>query len=233
VSNYNFDATNSYVTISENSVSMATGHLRNQTLNYTSQGGSVAIELHDIVYINKSCFNRGGSSQEEEIRTAIEKLHITVTVPNDAFMLIGYDGLAVNFGTSATAYIGVESTTIKYGQHGIKVSSSGLQKWNGSNWVGINNKKVKTITTDYTLTNDDDLIVYNSGTQRTLTLPSTLEVGKTVYIKRIGSTQLKVISSTANIYTPTATTGANNATLNNYTCLTWDGSRWLIGFLYS
>ena len=233
VSNYNFDATNSYVTISENSVSMATGHLRNQTLNYTSQGGSVAIELHDIVYINKSCFNRGGSSQEEEIRTAIEKLHITVTVPNDAFMLIGYDGLAVNFGTSATAYIGAESTTIKYGQHGIKVSSSGLQKWNGSNWVGINNKKVKTITTDYTLTNDDDLIVYNSGTQRTLTLPNTLDVGKTVYIKRIGSTQLKVQSSTANIYTPTATTGANNATLNNYTCLTWDGSRWLIGFLYS
>lgn len=233
VSNYNFDATNSYVTISENSVSMATGHLRNQTLNYTSQGGSVAIELHDIVYINKSCFNRGGSSQEEEIRTAIEKLHITVTVPNDAFMLIGYDGLAVNFGTSATAYIGAESTTIKYGQHGIKISNSGLQKWNGSNWVGINNKKVKTVTTDYTLTNDDDLIVYNSGTQRTLTLPNTLDVGKTVYIKRIGSTQLKVQSSTTNIYTPTATTGANNATLNNYTCLTWDGSRWLIGFLYS
>lgn len=231
VSNYNFDATNSYVTISENSVSMATGHLRNQTLNYTSQGGSVAIELHDIVYINKSCFNRGGSSQEEEIRTAIEKLHITVTVPNDAFMLIGYDGLAVNFGTSATAYIGAESTTIKYGQHGIKVSSSGLQKWNGSNWVGINNKKVKTITTDYTLTNDDDLIVYNSGIQRTLTLPSTLEVGKTVYIKKLGSTNLRLQSSTANIYAQNSTSGASTATVSTFVFLTWDGSHWLIGYV--
>ena len=187
--------------------------------------------MHDIVYINKSCFNRGGSSQEEEIRTAIEKLHITVTVPNDAFMLIGYDGLAVNFGTSATAYIGAESTTIKYGQHGIKVSSSGLQKWNGSNWVGINNKKVKTITTDYTLTNDDDLIVYNSGIQRTLTLPSTLEVGKTVYIKKLGSTNLRLQSSTANIYAQNSTSGASTATVSTFVFLTWDGSHWLIGYV--
>ncbi len=232
VNNYNFDATNSGITIYEDNVSMATGKLRNQTLNYTSQGGNITIQIHDRVYINASCFATLNQNLEE-IKTANEKLHITVTVPNDAFMLIGYDGLAVNFGTSATAYIGTESTTIKYGQNGIKVSSDGLKKWNGTSWVGINNKKVITMTQNYTLTNDDDLIVYNSATQRTLTLPSTLEAGKMVYIKRIGSSQLKVESSTTNIYTPTATTGANNATLNNYTCLTWDGSHWLIGYLYS
>ena len=96
-----------------------------------------------------------------------ENIIIRVTIPNDAFMLIGYDGLAVNFGTSATAYIGTDSTTIKYGQNGIKVSNNGLQKWNGSSWVGINSKKVITMTSDQTLANDFDLIVYNSATQRT------------------------------------------------------------------
>lgn len=221
------------IIVYENGVSMATGSLGNSPFNYTSQGGNIQIVTVDRVSIDKNLIESSSPRPYQELIVPIEKIDITVTIPNDAFMLIGYDGLAVNFGTSATAYFGAESTTIKYGQHGIKISNSGLQKWNGSNWVGINNKKVKTVTTDYTLTNDDDLIIYNSATQRTLTLPNTLDVGKTVFIKRIGSTQLKVQSSTTNIYTPTATTGANNATLNNYTCLTWDGSRWLIGFLYS
>jgi hypothetical protein len=234
VSDYNFDASNSGITIYENGVSMATGTLRNQTLNYTSQGGNITIQIHDKVYINASCFvhfNAGSSQQDEEIKTAKEKLHITVTVPNDAFMLIGYDGLAVNFGTSATAYIGAESTTIKYGQNGIKVSSDGLKKWNGTSWVGINNKKVITMTQNYTLTNDDDLIVYNSATQRTLTLPSTLEVGKMVYIKKLGSTNLKLQSSSSNIYVQNSTTGTNTTTVSTFVFLVWDGSRWLLGYV--
>lgn len=233
ISSSQYSESDHQIIVYENGVSMATGSLGNSPFNYTSQGGNIQIVTVDRVSIDKNLIESSSPRPYQELIVPIEKIDITVTVPNDAFMLIGYDGLAVNFGTSATAYFGAESTTIKYGQHGIKISNSGLQKWNGSNWVGINNKKVKTVTTDYTLTNDDDLIIYNSATQRTLTLPNTLDVGKTVYIKRIGSTQLKVISSTANIYTPTATTGANNATLNNYTCLTWDGSRWLIGFLYS
>ena len=56
-------------------------------------------------------------------------------------MLIGYDGLAVNFGTSATAYIGTESTTINYGNYGLQISPSGLKRLVGGNWIGINNLK--------------------------------------------------------------------------------------------
>ena len=160
-----------------------------------------------------------------------ENITIRVTIPNDAFMLIGYDGLAVNFGTSATAYIGTDSTTIKYGQHGIKVSNNGLQKWNGSSWVGINSKKVITMTTDQTLTNDVDLIVYNSATQRTLTLPNNLEVGKTVYIKKLGSTNLKLQSSSSNIYVQNSTTGTNTTTVSTFVFLVWDGSHWLLGYV--
>jgi len=41
-------------------------------------------------------------------------------------MLIGYDGLAVNFGNNKTAYIGNEGTYLKYGNYGLKVSENGL-----------------------------------------------------------------------------------------------------------
>lgn len=223
-------------TVYENSVSMATGQLNNAVFNYTSNGGNITVRIYDRVDISGSYFglahiNAGTNPNQEEIAMASETIHITVTVPNDAFMLIGYDGLAVNFGTSATAYFGAESTTIKYGQHGIKISNSGLQKWNGSNWVGINNKKITTMSTDATLTNDDDLIVYNSTIQRTLTLPSTLEVGKTVYIKKLGSTNLRLQSSTANIYAQNSTSGASAATVSTFVFLTWDGSHWLIGYV--
>ncbi len=232
------NVTNSIITFLEDGITMqsseiATGFDTDTPVTYTSSGGNVSIRIKDTVNLRSYYFEEEQQSAPSQLIKVFAYMTIAVTIPNDAFMLIGYDGLAMNFGTSATAYIGAESTTIKYGQYGIKISNSGLQKWNGSNWVDIFKKTVKNITTNYTLTNDDDLIIYNSATQRTLTLPNTLDVGKTVYIKRIGSTQLKVQSSTTNIYTPTATTGANNATLNNYTCLTWDGSRWLIGFLYS
>lgn len=233
ISSSNYSENSHTITVYEDGVEMASGQFQNG-FNYTSQGGNITIITVDRVSISKTLIYQSSPRPYQELVVPIQQNHITVTVPNDAFMLIGYDGLAVNFGTSATAYIGAESTTIKYGNYGVKVSSSGLQQWNGSNWVGINNRrKVTTMTANYTLTNDDDLILYNSSTQRTLTLPSTLEVGKTVYIKKLGSTTLKIQSSSTNIYLPTATSGVNNTTLTNYICLTWDGSRWLVGYLYN
>ena len=87
------------------------------------------------------------------------------------------------------------------------------------------------MTTDQTLTNDVDLIVYNSATQRTLTLPNNLEVGKTVYIKKLGSTNLKLQSSSSNIYVQNSTTGTNTTTVSTFVFLVWDGSHWLLGYV--
>ena len=233
ISSSNYSESSHTITVYEDGVEMASGQLLTG-YNYTAQGGNITIITVDRVGISKTLIEQSSTRPYQDLVVPIQQIHITVTVPNDAFMLIGYDGLAVNFGTSATAYIGTTETTIKYGNYGVKVSANGLQQWNGSNWVGINNRrKVTTMTANYTLTNDDDLIIYNSSTQRTLTLTNTLEVGKTVYIKRIGSTTLKIQSSGTNIYLPNSTTAVNNTTLTNYTCLTWDGSRWLVGYLYS
>ena len=218
------------ITVYENGVAKSSGTLTNP-FTYTSQGGNISITTTDYVNIDKNLIEQSSPRPYQELIVPTQTIHITVTVPNEAFMLIGYDGLAVNFGTSATAYIGTESTTIKYGQNGIKVSSDGLKKWNGTSWVGINNKKVITMTQNYTLTNDDDLIVYNSATQRTLTLPSTLEVGKMVYIKKLGSTNLKLQSNSSNIYVQNSTTGTNTTTVSTFVFLIWDGSRWLLGYV--
>ena len=219
------------VTIYEDGVSKMTTQLGNDPITYTSQGGNVRIQCNDTVSIPSYYFDEPDPTHESQLVLVRENITIRVTIPNDAFMLIGYDGLAVNFGTSATAYIGTDSTTIKYGQHGIKVSNNGLQKWNGSSWVGINSKKVITMTTDQTLTNEVDLIVYNSATQRTLTLPNNLEVGKTVYIKKLGSTNLKLQSSSSNIYVQNSTTGTNTTTVSTFVFLVWDGSHWLLGYV--
>ena len=106
-------------------------------------------------------------------------------------MLIGYDGLAVNFGNNKTAYIGKNETTIRYGNNALKVSEAGLQKLdpNGSgNWCALDTKKIKILTADYTLESDVDFIVLAaSGTNRTVTFPSTAVTGRTVYVKDRGN----------------------------------------------
>lgn len=50
-------------------------------------------------------------------------------------MLIGYDGIAANFGNNKTVFIGKEESTFKYGNFGIRISSSGIQKYSNGNWV--------------------------------------------------------------------------------------------------
>ena len=59
----------------------------------------------------KSFWNDGSTSQPK----IVASLFFQSNVPTTAFMLIGYDGLAVNFGNSKTAYFGAEGATIKYG----------------------------------------------------------------------------------------------------------------------
>lgn len=61
-----------------------------------------------------------------------------MNVPQDAFTLIGYDGIGLNFGNDKTAYFGADGTYFKYGNFGIRVTSSGLQKTtNGTTWVDL------------------------------------------------------------------------------------------------
>lgn len=93
--------------------------------NYTTQGGEISFTIISNCGISTTVLNSDSD-------VVSEKNSINVTIPNDVFMLIGNDGLAVNFGTSATAYIGAEGTTIKYRDsihsdvHYLKINSDGV-----------------------------------------------------------------------------------------------------------
>ena len=143
-------------------------------------------------------------------------------------MLIGYDGLAINFGTSSTAYMGAEGTTFFYGNNGLRISSSGLQKWNGSNWIGIHDESVKTFTTNYTLADTDDFLIYTGSSNTTLTLGNGLRQGRKIYVKDRGSGRL-TLSGT--IYTQNSRSSTNSVDLSDtMVFLIWDGSAWNLGY---
>lgn len=106
-----------------------TSTFTNNSVSYTSQGGNMSVRTIYTVDIPTDYFTNGGHDPWQIIK-------VNVTIPNDVFMLIGNDGLAVNFGTSATAYIGAEGTTIKYkdrygsdSYHTFKINSDGIWVW--------------------------------------------------------------------------------------------------------
>jgi hypothetical protein len=52
----------------------------------------------------------------------------TYSSPSNGFMQIGYDGLAVNFSSLKTCYIGANETRFRYGNYALRISSSGIEK---------------------------------------------------------------------------------------------------------
>ena len=101
------------------------------SVNYLCQGDSVTVRTTYTVNIDNLYFENGGENPYQIIK-------IDVTVPNDVFMLIGNDGIAVNFGTTATAYIGAEGTTIQYSDTtGFRVNSQGVFIKEYNTWYSL------------------------------------------------------------------------------------------------
>lgn len=219
-----FSESNKTYQILEDNVQKASGSLGNSNISYTSTGGNIVLRFSNSVTISDSYLDITGN----EIPTVNQYTHIYVTVPNEAYMLIGYDGLAINFGTSSTAYMGAEGTTFFYGNNGLRISSSGLQKWNGSNWIGIHDESVKTFTTNYTLADTDDFLIYTGSSNTTLTLGNGLRQGRKIYVKDRGSGRL-TLSGT--IYTQNSRSSTNSVDLSDtMVFLIWDGSAWNLGY---
>lgn len=157
-------------------------------------------------------------------------LDYAVQVSTDSFMLMGYDGLAVNFGNNKTAYIGSEGTIINYGNYGIKITNTGLQKYDYNAWVGLNNKHINNVVSNaYTVQETDDFIVYSGTSNCTITLPTNLTRGKIVYIKSTSSATVTV-SSSANIYPTDSRTAASSRSIaNKMSFYIWNGTNWYEG----
>lgn len=100
------------------------------SLAYVTQGGNITIRTTYTYDIYNGYFENGGENPFQHIK-------VDVVLPNDVFMLIGNDGLAVNFGSTKNVYIGAESTTLKYGQYGFKISSNGIDVTTGTYWYNL------------------------------------------------------------------------------------------------
>lgn len=175
--------------ILEGGTQQATGNITGNSFTYTSAGGNITVQLITTTTISGSYFD----DEVEEGVTAIPMANLyynaSFSIPNDAYMLIGYDGLAINFGTSATAYFGAESSTFYYGNYGLQISSSGIKRWTGSAWKNIYEKNVTTFSANYTLQDTDDVLIFQGSSNATLTL-GTAETGRIIYVKDRGSGRL-------------------------------------------
>jgi hypothetical protein len=215
-------------TVFENDVQKATGSLTPSTVwsfTYTSAGGNIKVNIDTNVRIPGTVFGDTTSY----IPSVYKKLDIRVTIPNDAYMLIGYDGLAVNFGTSATAYFGAESTTINYGNYGLQISSSGVKRLVGNGvWRSLNCLNITPITSNYTLTKDDEFILYTGNAGATITLGSGWETGRMIYVKDRGRGG---VTLNGNIYRQNSASASTSYSIDDtMVFLIWDGSAWNLGY---
>lgn len=209
--------------IRENGVEKASGSYSGD-FTYTSAGGNITVTLTVRTIIS-------GTNIPEDPAYAIPTVSLYYvayfTIPNDAYMLIGYDGLAVNFGTSATAYIGTESTTINYGNYGLQISPNGLKRLVGNEWIGINRLKVKSFSTSYTLGENDEFLIFQGSGNSTLTL-GTGESGRIIYVKDRGSGTLNISGT---IYRQNDRNSSSSVSLGDtMVFFISDGVSWYMGY---
>lgn len=137
------------------------------------------------IYAPKSIWN-----QARGIDTNIPNIpFISVTVewdnevPNkNSFMLIGYDGFGVNFGTNKTVYCGNEGFIASYGDSLFKITSDGIvEKKNGANVAIVTGSSSIYSPSYYYLKEGVDTILCKSG-YTIITLPSEPYQGQSVKI---------------------------------------------------
>lgn len=95
-----------------------------------------------------------------------------------------------------------------------------LDYYNGSK------KNIKEKTADYTLTSTDDVIVCNSTTTFTLTLPTATGTGKTFYIKNINTADITTDANSSETIDDELT-----QTVSQYDCmkiLDYASGKWII-----
>lgn len=122
-------------------------------------------------------------------------------IPSGTYTLIGYDGIASNFGNDNTVFFGNEGTYIRYTDDNVlRVNANGIEKYcNGttgggsdyyvSNWSPINGCCVRKIGSsgNYNLKKFEDMIVVNitSGTANIYLGTPGNNKGRRIYVKKM------------------------------------------------
>lgn len=91
--------------------------------------------------------------------TAVLNVSWTNILPTSAYMLIGYDGLAVNFGNNKTAYIGSDGAIFNYGNYQLKIDSNGITQLNRRNVQVVRGAGTTSAPITYTVEDPIDTVL--------------------------------------------------------------------------
>ena len=137
------------------------------------------------IYAPKSIWNKSRGIDTNLPNTPFISVRVEWNneVPNkNSFMLIGYDGFGVNFGTNKTVYCGAEGFIASYGDSLFKITSDGIvEKKNTASVAIINGSSNRNSPSHYYLKEGVDTILCKSG-YTIITLPSEPSQGQSVKI---------------------------------------------------
>lgn len=178
------------------------------TKTYTaSSGGTLKIQQTVTATFDKTTINNLFPQTSSELSTMprlVCSQYYNATVPiSSIFSLLSFDGMAFNFGSGNVVYFGNEGATLKYGNNGLRITTSGVQQFINGSWVTHNVKKVQNITassasySSLTPISDDTEIamVSNSGQDYKIRLPNNPVNGQVLRVYNIGSKDIKMYAN--------------------------------------
>ena len=123
-------------------------------------------KMYKYIYSNS---NQGKIAQNGKLDTIVPiikfpSLFLSISWDNilpitNGYMLIGYDGLAINFGNNKSVYIGKDEFTANYGGHEIRITSDGIFKRNGRNVHVVSGAGTRDSPVPYTVEEPVDTVL--------------------------------------------------------------------------
>ncbi len=142
-----FMKTNSSTVISPSSINVKYKIYQGSTLKntYSSSSTSMATmgtttisstdEVKITIEVKMTCLNSYWTTDSNKPvgrPTANCNMSVQASVPNDAFTLIGYDGIGLNFGGNGIIYFGQNMCQLQYGSNAVRIDDNGIYKYCGS-----------------------------------------------------------------------------------------------------
>lgn len=91
-------------------------------------------EVKITIEVKMTCLNSYWTTDSNKpIERPIVNCNMSVqaSVPNDAFTLIGYDGIGLNFGGNGVIYLGQSMCQLQYGSNAVRIDANGIYKYCG------------------------------------------------------------------------------------------------------
>ena len=148
--------------------------------NYTVVGANVKVIVAGQFTIDVAASTWNGSVSNPAISVSVNWVNKVPT--SSAFMLIGYDGFAVNFGTNTTVYCGKDGFIANYGDSLFKITADGIvERKNYASIEVINGSTSSSYPYEYNLKDGIDTILCKHG-NTIIILPSNPYQGQKVKI---------------------------------------------------